>query len=212
MKLQGNTGGDGTQAGQDGRGRDETRARILLAARDCFSRHGFDRTTVKLIASECGLTDAAIYYYFPSKRHLLEALWTIRANRGIRDIPANEPLTPERLQSLNNAVLDFFADNHQIMRLIFRCALDGDEVARALRNETRANWRRSLHEHLGTVAVGDVVQSEAEVLMAYLTGATMRAHMDSGDDFEGLARSAEFREELLDGCLLLLNVPLATAS
>ncbi len=196
--------------GPEGRGRDETRARILIAARDCFSRHGFDRTTVKMIAAECGLTDAAIYYYFPSKRHVLEALWSVRPNRGVRGTPATEPLTPERLKQLNDAVIDFLTDNHQLMRLMIRSALDGDEVARALRSDNRATWRRALYEHLRTIATEDEASFTTELVMAYITGATMRGHMETGEAFGEIARSAEFREELHRACLELLDVSFAS--
>lgn len=191
------------------RGKDETRARILVAARDCFSRFGFERTSVKMIAAECGLTDAAIYYYFPSKRHVLDALWNIRPNRGIRGLPAEEPLTSERLRALNDAAIDFLADNHQLMRLMIRSALDGDPVARALRDDNRANWRRSLHEHLRTVAPEPEAAFATEVIMSYVTGATMRGHMELGDDFSETARSPEFRAAIHAACLDLINVPLA---
>jgi AcrR family transcriptional regulator len=202
---------DSRPASHENRGRDETRARILIAARDCFSRTGFERTTVKNIAAACGLSDASIYYYFPSKRHLLEALWTVRPNRGIRGIPATTPLTADRLRALNDATLDFLADNHQLMRLTSRAALDGDEVARALRNDTRATWRDSLHRHLSTVAGGEAVSHTADLLMAYLTGATMKAHMELGDAFDEAARTEGFRAEIHQNCLLLTDLPLATS-
>lgn len=194
----------------ESRGKDETRARILMAARDCFSRHGFERTTVKMIAAHCGLTDAAIYYYFPSKRHVLEALWTIRPNRGVRGITVETPLTVNRFREINDAVLDFLADNHQTMRLMIRSTLDGDEVARALRSDNRAGWRRTLFEHFRTLASEDDASFLTELVMSYVTGASMRSHMELGDDFMDASRSGEFREEIHRACLELLDLPLAT--
>src|SRR5512132_1210412 len=51
-----------------------TRKQILDASLRLFSERGFARTTVRDIAREAGITDAAIYYHFESKRDLLEAL------------------------------------------------------------------------------------------------------------------------------------------
>ena len=51
-----------------GRGREDTRRRILEAARELFGTDGFDCTTVRQIASAVGITDAALYYHFKSKR------------------------------------------------------------------------------------------------------------------------------------------------
>src|SRR3989337_2650558 len=51
-----------------------TRQQILDASLRLFSERGFARTTVRDIARQAGITDAAIYYHFESKRDLLEAL------------------------------------------------------------------------------------------------------------------------------------------
>lgn len=53
---------------------DETRARILEAARRCFAELGYETTTNKILASEVGLTTGAIYHYFESKRDLYLAV------------------------------------------------------------------------------------------------------------------------------------------
>jgi AcrR family transcriptional regulator len=51
-----------------------TRARILDAALELFSEHGFDGTTLQKIADQLGFTKAALYYHFRSKDDLLRAL------------------------------------------------------------------------------------------------------------------------------------------
>ena len=56
------------------RGSDGTRTRILKAAMELFGRDGFDATTVRAIGERCELTDPALYYYFKSKRAVLDAL------------------------------------------------------------------------------------------------------------------------------------------
>ena len=52
----------------------DTRARILDAALELFSEHGFDGTTLQQIADRLGFTKAALYYHFRSKDDLLQAL------------------------------------------------------------------------------------------------------------------------------------------
>ena len=96
-----------------------------------------------------------------------------------------------------------------MMRLMIRSALDGDEVARALRNENRASWRRALHEHLSTIASEDDAAFATELVMAYVTGVTMRKHMEAGETFSDVARSEAFRDEVHRSCLELLNVSFA---
>ena len=43
-----------------------------------FSREGFPRTTVRDIARQAGITDAAIYYHFATKEDLLHELLNTR--------------------------------------------------------------------------------------------------------------------------------------
>ncbi|WP_433532755.1 TetR family transcriptional regulator [Micromonospora sp. CA-263727] len=53
---------------------DGTRSRILRAALDLFTEHGYQHTSLRQIAERLRLTKAAILYHFPSKAHLLTAL------------------------------------------------------------------------------------------------------------------------------------------
>lgn len=49
----------------------ETALRIMDAAVDLFQERGFRQTSVRDITSACGLTQGALYIYFPSKEMLL---------------------------------------------------------------------------------------------------------------------------------------------
>lgn len=52
----------------------EKRQAITQAALECFSRYGFDSTSIKMIAQEAGAKSSAIiYYYFKDKDDLLFA-------------------------------------------------------------------------------------------------------------------------------------------
>ena len=53
---------------------DETRSRIIGAARDCFARLGYTKTTNKDIAALADITTGAIYHYFESKQALFAAV------------------------------------------------------------------------------------------------------------------------------------------
>jgi AcrR family transcriptional regulator len=57
-----------------GQSREQTRKNILLAARECFARLGFERATNRDIASAAGVTAAAMYRYFDSKPELYIAV------------------------------------------------------------------------------------------------------------------------------------------
>ncbi|KXK58616.1 hypothetical protein AWW66_28700, partial [Micromonospora rosaria] len=50
---------------------DDTRTRILRAARELFAEQGYQRTSLRQIAERLRLTKAAILYHFPTKEHLV---------------------------------------------------------------------------------------------------------------------------------------------
>jgi AcrR family transcriptional regulator len=53
---------------------EKTRKLVLDTARRLFIEHGFDATSLQLIADTMGVTKANVYYYFPTKIEILEAL------------------------------------------------------------------------------------------------------------------------------------------
>ncbi|HTJ27099.1 MAG TPA: TetR/AcrR family transcriptional regulator [Candidatus Limnocylindria bacterium] len=55
-------------------GVEETRARILTAARELFERHGTRGTTTREVAERAGVNEATLFRHFGSKRALLEAM------------------------------------------------------------------------------------------------------------------------------------------
>ncbi|WP_176737303.1 TetR/AcrR family transcriptional regulator [Micromonospora citrea] len=50
------------------------RRQIVDAARRCFLREGFHRTTMQDVIAEAGLSVGAVYRYFPSKADLISAI------------------------------------------------------------------------------------------------------------------------------------------
>ena len=51
-----------------------TRRRILEAARDCFSRDGFEAATTRDIAAAAGIAAGTLFNYFPAKEAIAMAL------------------------------------------------------------------------------------------------------------------------------------------
>ncbi|MFB4351914.1 TetR family transcriptional regulator [Microbacterium sp. LS_15] len=54
---------------------DRTRARISAAAIESFTTRGYTDTTMRSIAEQAGVSTGNAYYYFPSKDHLVQALY-----------------------------------------------------------------------------------------------------------------------------------------
>lgn len=54
--------------------RGETREKVLAAALELFSEHGFGGTSLQMIADHLGLSKAAVYYQFPTKDEIALAV------------------------------------------------------------------------------------------------------------------------------------------
>jgi AcrR family transcriptional regulator len=65
--------GEGTEKA-DGRSRRGTRARIQAVAVEMFTEHGYEKTSLREIAEQLGVTKAALYYHFKSKEDIVRSL------------------------------------------------------------------------------------------------------------------------------------------
>ncbi len=133
------------------RGGHRTRRRILATALRLFSRDGFHGTSIRGLARSVGLTEAAIYYHFPSKRAIVGALYEQRgfmtALDELEHLPAEIPLA-QQLAANAIASAHLWDDNADLLRMVIVEVLRGDKAARAIHQELMERWRRGIHELL----------------------------------------------------------------
>jgi AcrR family transcriptional regulator len=104
-----------------------TRTRIVEAALRLFSEHGYDRTTMRAIAKEAGVSVGNAYYYFGSKEHLIQGFYDRiaelhRENAGA--VLAAEREFAARLRGVMLGWLDVAAPYHEFGRQFFVNAAD----------------------------------------------------------------------------------------
>ncbi len=88
---------------------DERRAQIMQAALACFTRKGYNNTTMDDIAAESGLSKGTLYWYFKSKDDLFAAAITSSvADWGAKAIATLEqyPTAPGKLRVLARRMMD----------------------------------------------------------------------------------------------------------
>jgi AcrR family transcriptional regulator len=109
-----------------------TRKQILDASLRLFSERGFASTTVRDIARLAGITDAAIYYHFASKRELLEARvdegGCVTSLQNLERFGADAPISGALLWMARGAI-NLMDENREFLRLIIMEGLGGDEAA-----------------------------------------------------------------------------------
>jgi len=98
--------GTSTRAAQAER----TRQQILETAQRLFAEHGYDATSLQMIADEMGLTKAAVYYHFRAKvdiRHEI-MLRGVERLKTLLDEAAAIRGRRARVEHLVNGFVDFF--------------------------------------------------------------------------------------------------------
>jgi AcrR family transcriptional regulator len=97
-----------------GRRRDAaaTKAALLDAARELFIERGFDRTTVRDIATRAGANQALLFRYFGSKEALFRTAMTSQSQEFLADTPPEQVvgralarmLAPDALRAKDNPI------------------------------------------------------------------------------------------------------------
>ncbi len=95
------------------------------------SEQGMSRMTTKRLAEEVGVSEAALYRYFPSKTALFEALLEnteITLFSRIKMVTKNEMKTSARVHDILQIILDFARKNPGLTRVLTGHALMFEEA------------------------------------------------------------------------------------
>ena len=123
-----------------------TREQILDASLRLFSEKGFARTSVRDIAQAAGITDAAIYYHFASKRDLFEALIEERGfTAALEGLERAEVTIPpqEAIPGIAINALQFIYNNRDLMKVLMLEAMADDPVATEEYSILVERWKRA---------------------------------------------------------------------
>lgn len=106
---------------------EQTRGTILESAMRLFRRDGYDRTTMRAIAAEAGVSVGNAYYYFGSKEHLIQAFYDrmqVDHAAAAAEVLARENAFDARLAGVLQVWIDIAAPNHEFAGQFFKNAAD----------------------------------------------------------------------------------------
>jgi AcrR family transcriptional regulator len=199
---------------------EQTKARIVDAALELFREHGYEATTMRMIAEAAGVAVGNAYYYFASKDLLLQAFYEevheahvaasaplLKSSRGLQ----------QRLLGVMLAKLEVIEPYHDFAARMFRSAADPKSPLNPF-HAASAAIRREGEELFAAVLRGsstkvpeDVAGRLPGLLWTYSMGMVLYwIH----DDSPGRARTRKLVEhtvELVVACIRLASNPLLGA-
>jgi AcrR family transcriptional regulator len=106
---------------------EQTRALILETALRLFQERGYDKTTMRAIAKEAGVSVGNAYYYFAGKEHLIQGFYdrVQGAHRAAAEVVlANDKDFAGRLRGVLHAGIDVNQHYHSFAATFFKTAAE----------------------------------------------------------------------------------------
>jgi AcrR family transcriptional regulator len=165
---------------------DERRAQVLREASRLFGSHGFSGTTTRDIAAAVGITEAALYRYYPSKEAMYAAILDERAASS----DLLEAIEPAARAGDDRAVFSGIAltllrsveADPSVLRLILYSALEGHELSAPFQEKRIQRLREFLSTYIegrareGAFRAIDPVLT-ARAFMSMLVGQLIGRHV-----------------------------------
>ncbi|GLF97695.1 TetR/AcrR family transcriptional regulator [Streptomyces yaizuensis] len=106
---------------------EQTRTLILETALGLFRERGYDKTTMRAIAQEAGVSVGSAYYYFSSKEHLVQGFYhriAAEHRAAVRSVLDTETSLEKRFAGVLLAWLDIAEPYHEFAAQFFKNAAD----------------------------------------------------------------------------------------
>ncbi|MBV2355980.1 TetR family transcriptional regulator [Streptomyces sp. J2-1] len=155
---------DGPDAGSQSKS-EQTRALILETAMRLFQERGYDKTTMRAIATEAGVSVGNAYYYFAGKEHLIQGFYDRIAaehQAAVRDVLERETELEGRLAGVLTVWLDLARPYHEFAVQFFKNAADPDSPLSPFSPESEHAREQAIRVHR-TVLAGAKVKVAPEL-------------------------------------------------
>ncbi|HJU67313.1 MAG TPA: TetR/AcrR family transcriptional regulator [Gemmatimonadaceae bacterium] len=153
--------------------RDDSRALILRTALKLFARHGYEGTSIAMIAKEAGIAQGLLYNYFAGKKALLRAIFEM----SMRDVEESfaladaGPSPTGRIEHLVRGAFAIVRRNQDFWRLSYSLRMQPAVVSGLGKRlgEWTAKIRETLTRFLHEAGVPQP-ELEAALLFALIDG------------------------------------------
>lgn len=159
----------------------DTRLRVLTAARNLFSSHGYNGTSLFDILDAVGITKGAFYYYFKGKEALCETVLeqAIEECHHLAEVVENAAAEPDNLNRWLMLIIQQNAEGQWLnFRLLTRLTIECAELNLASQDRLSAFWQwyqgfyeTLLRRSLGQSGADEDIPALARSLICSLFGA-----------------------------------------
>ncbi len=134
---------------------EQTRTLILETAMRLFQERGYDKTTMRAIAKEAGVSVGNAYYYFASKEHLIQGFYDRIATEhrmAVRPVLDRETDLEARIAGVLRAWLDVSEPYHEFAAQFFKNAADPDSPLSPFSSESEPAREAAISVHREVLA------------------------------------------------------------
>ncbi|WUC80801.1 TetR family transcriptional regulator [Streptomyces sp. NBC_00536] len=134
---------------------EQTRTLILETALKLFQERGYDKTTMRGIAKEAGVSVGNAYYYFESKEHLVQGFYDRIGHShqsAVRPILDHETDLQTRLAGVFTSWLDIAEPFHEFAAQFFKNAADPESPLSPFSAESEPARRQAIEMHREVLA------------------------------------------------------------
>ncbi|MFF9912121.1 TetR/AcrR family transcriptional regulator [Streptomyces sp. NPDC013457] len=139
---------------------EQTRTLILETALRLFKERGYDKTTMRAIAQEAGVSVGNAYYYFASKEHLVQGFYYHIAEEhqaAVADIlDGGEKDLTARIRGVLLGWLDIAEPYHEFAAQFFKNAADPDSPLSPFSPESEGPREAAIEVHRRVISGADI--------------------------------------------------------
>ncbi|WP_405914392.1 TetR/AcrR family transcriptional regulator [Streptomyces sp. NBC_00963] len=148
---------------------EQTRTLILETALRLFQERGYDKTTMRVIAREAGVSVGNAYYYFAGKEHLIQGFYDrigAEHRAAVRHVLDHESDLEKRLAGVLTAWLDVAAPYHEFAAQFFKNAADPESPLSpfSVESESARETAISIHREVLAGAKAKIPGELADIL------------------------------------------------
>lgn len=168
----------------------DTKSKIVDAAYQVLAEQGFEKTSMKEIAKQAGISQGLINYYFPSKEDLmfevfhLESARYIEEMNKISEIPINEDFLRLALSVPKNMV-NAYPDWHRLRFELFAIGLRSEAGRMEIRKSLEAG-RQQVLQTMNMLPMRDDINKKAlaSIINVTIDGLALEQMADRNFDID----------------------------